>query len=87
MRHAIPVIVHKNIGPRTRGRRIDADAMSPPAREVPHRCIGERSFGGAAGCPNAAQPELSIVSTPLLGLAAGDGKGGAEVRFGLTAPP
>src|SRR5262249_59645537 len=45
-----------------------------PRHCLPSR-VGERSFGGLAGCPNAAQPELQIVSTPLLGLAVGDGKG------------
>src|SRR5262249_39233643 len=45
-----------------------------PATSLPSH-VGERSFGGLAGCPNAAQPELQIVSTPLLGLAVGDGKG------------
>src|SRR5262249_43512787 len=45
-----------------------------PATSLPSH-VGERSFGGPAGCPNAAQPELQIVSTPLLGLAGGGCKG------------
>src|SRR5262249_57151591 len=49
-------------------------------RDPLRSCVGRRCYGGRAGCPNAAQPELQIVSTPLLGRAVGDGKGAACPR-------
>jgi hypothetical protein len=76
--------VHKNIG---FDKSIGAASMrrrepNLPAPSLPSH-VGERSFGGLAGCPNAAQPERQIVSTPLLGLAVGDGKG---ARGGCPRP-
>src|SRR5689334_14168438 len=63
-----------------------------PRNPLPLR-VRERSLR-SAGCPNVARPEPYLVSTPLLGPAAGNGKGAGrlrrghadEVRFGLTAP-
>jgi hypothetical protein len=68
--------VHKNIGfdGPCAPHAYDAANQTCPRHSLPSR-VGEQSFGGLAGCPNAAQPELQIVSTPLLGLAVGDGKG------------
>jgi len=70
--------VHKNIGFAGPSAPHPCDAANQigPHDPLPSR-VGERCFGGPAGCPNAAQPELQIVSTPLLGLAVADGKGPA----------
>jgi hypothetical protein len=99
MPHATPVIVHRNIGLMARKRRLRETPQADPPAKSPPTCCRERSFGGPAGCPNVTQPELQIVNNPLLGLAAGDGKGErrdcgivlegrrGEVRFGLTASP
>src|SRR5262249_21446492 len=76
--HATPVVSTRTsacVGP-SAPHPCDAANQIGPHDPLPSR-VGERCFGGPAGCPNAAQPGLQIVSTPLLGRAVADGKGAA----------
>src|SRR5207247_201957 len=88
---AAPVVLYKGIGlkwpavmaharnwhtPRTpRTRRTAFARPKSPLRRSFRRAVLVR----AAGCPNAAQPELETISRPFLRPAAGIGKG-AVVR-------
>jgi hypothetical protein len=58
--HAIPVMVHKNIGLKARERRTMRETprnrLRP--RNPSHRVSGSGPCGEPAGCPNVAQPEL-----------------------------
>src|SRR5262249_13277384 len=83
--HATPVVSTRTsacVGP-SAPHPCDAANQIGPHDPLPSR-VGERCFGGPAGCPDAAPPELQNVRTPLLGRARADGQGAACPR---PAPP
>ena len=86
--HATPAVVHKNIGPN--GPRVmhsgenAADRLHLP-RFPPFASRGAAP-AEACRCPNAAQPELTIVSRLLLGVPGGNGKGRGGLSAGSRAP-
>ncbi len=82
MPHAIPVMVHKNIGLKARERRTMRDAPGTgSARETPPIACREAVL--AANLPDVRtwhNRNCKTVSTLLLGCAAGDGKEPEQAR-------
>jgi hypothetical protein len=68
---------HRPRWPPAPHRRNAADRLRHP-QTLPSLNRGAVLASGVAGCPNAVQPELSIVSRLLIGPVGGNGKGGSD---------